>query len=346
MDRDFLKGILKKWPVLGGFFAGVASCHFYYKELRLDEVAVKHAAEKQVLESRLETCELRAQGLEKKLSEQEDYKQKFVAESSRAQTLDRKYNDLVIDKDALARRFADLNSMKWEEQFNAEKLSRISTQEEAALLKKRLVNAESAAPSANPELLKQLSILQDQLAILSKERDEQRKLYVTGSDDVTNCNAKIIRLVDYEKKRILLESRRTDDLERVFALRGQLIETVSAYLQVELLRLQKQKWSSDAQAFKCLEPLLINLMKIFGLINNLYNGWVFEIYRENEAIFAKGLSSSIEDYQTIIGKKSPTIKNAERIVTSIAGIDKIKGNLLQGVVDTIEPQMLLIGGPK
>jgi hypothetical protein len=71
--------------------------------------------------------------------------------------------------------------MKWEEKYNAEKLSRLSGEEETALLRQRLKGAESNQPTADPHLLRELGALTETNRILQKERDEIRKLYVSAT---------------------------------------------------------------------------------------------------------------------------------------------------------------------
>lgn len=349
MDKNFWKECLKRWPLLGSFVAGLAACHFYYKELRLDQITAKHDLEKQLLESKQKTSELKQHGLEEKLQKQEDYEQKYITEFSRYQTLDRKYNELVIDKEAWAQRYSDLAMMKWEEKYNTEKLAKVSALEETALLKQRLLSAEAVVPQADPELIKQLTLLRSQISILTNERDELRKLYISASsNDVANSKEKIIRLLDYDKKRVLLTARRAETIERLNTLRVQLINISGAYMRMASLGTQRQGNMSNAQINEWIEKYLGDVVGSLVLIQRLHSNWIIGIYDEDDTTMTQGLGSSFEDFQALVGKKSPTLLGAESIVTSITeiGTGTEEGDFLQRVKGIIESQVQNNDNPK
>jgi hypothetical protein len=178
---ETLWSCIKRWAFLEGLVVGLLLCHYFYSEFRIDEIKESFDAKEQALNLTVLRREDESKTLSDKLAKSEQYEQKYIVEASRSLSLDRKLSELQIDMDALSRRHADLQAMKWEEKYNAEKLSRLSGEEENALLRQRLKGAESNQPTADPHLLHELEALTESNRILQKERDELRKLYVSAT---------------------------------------------------------------------------------------------------------------------------------------------------------------------
>jgi hypothetical protein len=174
-------GWIRRWAFIEGLAVGALICHYVYHEFRIDEIKERYEAKEQVFDSRLSTKDNEIATLNSSLGKAQQYEQKYVTEASRALVLDRKLGDLTVDREGLSRRYADLLAMKWEEKYNAEKLSRMSLEEEAASLRQRLGNAETGQATADPHLVKQIYMLTEQNKLLQRERDELRRLYSTAS---------------------------------------------------------------------------------------------------------------------------------------------------------------------
>jgi len=184
---------VKRYSFVEGVVVGILICHWFYNEFRIDEVKERFEAKEQAIDSRLAAKESESQNLRDKLSAVEQYEQRFIAESSRAEVLERRLNDAVADKESSSRRYSDLCAMRWEEKYNTEKLACISAKEELAILHQRLNGAESQKAVADPHLIKQIEMLEEQNRILVKERDELRKLYAETPRRVPEPVAKVTR---------------------------------------------------------------------------------------------------------------------------------------------------------
>jgi hypothetical protein len=185
---DRLKAFLKKYVFWEGVVVGVLLCHACYNQFLIGRIKDGHAAEMKVTEAELRSEKQTTAQLQKEIQRREDYEQKFHVEAVARASADRKLAELQADYSIMDARYNNLLGRKWEEKYNAEKLARVAANEELAILKTRLVSANEQVPKSDPYLVKQLEVLTEQNTILTKERDELRKLYTTSVSQYAPTN--------------------------------------------------------------------------------------------------------------------------------------------------------------
>lgn len=177
---DRVTVLLKKYVFWEGVVVGLLLCHMFYSQFLTGRIKEGHDAEVKVAQAELRAEKQTSVQLQKELQKREDYEQKYQAEAVARATAEHKVGDLEADYQALQRRYDNLTAMKWEEKYNAEKLAKVASDEERAILKSRLTNANEQVPKADPFLVKQLEMMAEQNKILAKERDDLRKLYTAS----------------------------------------------------------------------------------------------------------------------------------------------------------------------
>ena len=274
---------LKRYSFVEGIVIGFLLCHWFYIEFRIDEIKDRYEAKEQAVDSRFAAKETESQSLKDRLSAAEQYEQKYIAEASRAMTLERRLNDVLVDKESMSRRYSDECAMRWEEKFNAEKLARISANEELAILRQRLNGADSQKAVADPHLVKQLEMLTEQNRILAKERDELRKLYSETPRRATGTLAKVTRFPVE-----LLEGVNILDVdETVIKVMGTLKPPVDTQSFIDALS-KVNTLDRDEVVYACASalayPLTAEQMKaISRLVNSLDSGTAMQFLMKEQA---------------------------------------------------------------
>lgn len=308
MDRIWIW--IKKYLFIEGLAVGALMCHFVYKEYRIDEIKDTHEAKEQASNLLVAQKENELKEVSEKLAKKEDYEQKYVAESTRAALVDKKRADLQVDFEGVSRRYAELLSMKWEEKYNIEKLSRIAREEELSALRIRLSSAQSSQATANPQLLTQIDDLKKQLEILGKERNELRSLYANLPFDISNTNKSTLIISDYRQNFDLLLKQRQKTLARLFETKKQLLAFLSMGFNNTT---NKQSFSSDGIQ-ELLKSFMIGLMYSI----RLYESAVVETYSSEIAMLCESSSKPLPEFKELI----PTVNNGlvvmENLISQLA----------------------------
>jgi hypothetical protein len=242
---------------------------------------------------------------------------------------------LLVDKDGLSRRYFDLVGLKWEEKYNAEKLSRLAREEEATLLRQRLASAKSEQATVDPQLVKQISMLQDQISVLTTERDGLRKLYVATSIDETNMNGHVSIVRDLDKKFALLHSRRNEKLKRVEELREQLTRTLTSFAEVERLRSVAKGPVPVADLVKWVYAFVYDSSGSIKDATGVCCLTSVSIYEEDAKTLSEGLSLSFEAFQASIDKNNASLNNTIALVEKISKLEVDKEGVLKEAHDIL-----------
>jgi hypothetical protein len=184
-----IKEFIHRFAFLEGLVIGILICHYFYSEYRIDDIRDEYALKEQVYisEKKLQESELAAARVA--LKETEDYRERYFKEVKAKDVTENSNQELLVDIEALRRRLKLIEDLKWEEKWQAEKLGRISATEQLAILKERLSASEESVATADPQLINQVTYLQEENSVLKRELEELRKLYSENSESKVSTDS-------------------------------------------------------------------------------------------------------------------------------------------------------------
>ena len=326
----------ERWiAVVVGVLIGGFTTSWMYETFRLDAVRDRFAAAEQSLSAQKDESERREKFANEKLSAMEDFEKKYIEEKTRSHILDKKVQELELDVERHVKKYEELLAMKWEEKLNAEKLIKISAQEEVAVLRQRLNDSEQAQTGADPNLIKQVALLQAQIGVVEKERDELKRLYLVGFDNETNTTPCFVLADDLLRKRSLLNQRRKESLARLAILRDQMAKFCVTFCMKDALDIVTTNKRIPNEDF-LLNKFLGESIKFVLAVDTFQLHIMEHIYSESERQLTDGLHSPMEKFLLTIKTKPRTLENAETITMAIANLDIRQNDLFEKATQIIE----------